>query len=93
MTWGKGAYLLGGGLLIVVGLLDDRYDLRWWWRILAQVVAALLMVYLGGVRIEQLGPADCNPCWALRDRLQQPDQRPGQCCRQPRPPVTGVGLA
>ncbi len=57
MTWGKGAYLLGGGLLIVVGLLDDRYDLRWWWRILAQVVAALLMVYLGGVRIEQLGPA------------------------------------
>ncbi|WP_162434170.1 MraY family glycosyltransferase [Pseudoxanthomonas koreensis] len=57
MTLGKLAYLLGAGLLLLVGLLDDHHDLRWWWRILAQVVAALLMVYLGGVRIEQLGPA------------------------------------
>lgn len=56
LTTGKLAYILGGGLLLVVGMLDDRYDLRWWWRILAQVAAALLMVYLGGVRIEQLGP-------------------------------------
>lgn len=44
-------------LLIVVGLLDDKYDLRWYWRILAQVVAALVMVYVAGVRVEQLGPA------------------------------------
>ena len=57
MTQAKIAYLAGAGLLIGVGVLDDLVDLRWWWRILAQVVAALLMVYLGGVRIEQLGPA------------------------------------
>jgi len=57
MTQTKVAYLLGSSLLIVVGLLDDRYDLRWWWRVLAQAIAALVMVYLGEVRIEQLGPA------------------------------------
>lgn len=57
MTATKVAYLLGSALLIVVGLLDDRFDLRWWWRVLVQVAAALVMVYLGEVRIEQLGPA------------------------------------
>ena len=39
-----------------VGLLDDRYDLRWYWRVLAQVVAALIMIYGAGVRVEQIGP-------------------------------------
>lgn len=48
--------LAGGALLLVVGLLDDLYDLRWYWRIGAQVLAALLMVYVGGVQVEQLGP-------------------------------------
>ena len=57
MTQAKAGYLAGAALLIAVGLLDDLVDLRWWWRVLAQVLAALLMVYLGGVRIEQLGPA------------------------------------
>lgn len=42
-------------LLIVVGIYDDKHDLRWYWRILAQVIAALILVYWGGVRIEQLG--------------------------------------
>lgn len=50
------AFALAAALVTVVGLLDDRYDLRWHWRILAQVVAALVMVYMGGVRVEQLGP-------------------------------------
>ncbi|KPN17067.1 hypothetical protein AO715_02980 [Xanthomonas sp. Mitacek01] len=44
------------GIILFVGLLDDLYDLRWQWRILAQVVAALVMVYVGGVRIEHIGP-------------------------------------
>lgn len=44
-------------LLVAVGLYDDRHDLRWYWRILAQVVAALIMVYGAGVRVEQLGAA------------------------------------
>ena len=55
LTPGLQAFLLGALLLAVVGVLDDLYDLRWWWRILAQVAAALVMVYLGGVRVEQLG--------------------------------------
>ncbi|HMS71555.1 MAG TPA: hypothetical protein PKB03_00840, partial [Baekduia sp.] len=35
---------------------DERHDLRWYWRILIQVVAALILIYGGGVRIEQIGP-------------------------------------
>lgn len=50
------AFCVSSMLLIVVGLVDDRYDLRWYWRILAQVLAALIMVYFGDVRVEQLGP-------------------------------------
>lgn len=42
-------------LLVAVGLYDDRFDLRWYWRILAQVLAALVMIYGGGVRVENLG--------------------------------------
>ena len=55
MSPARWSFLLGSLLLIVVGLLDDYRDLRWWWRILAQVAAALIMVYLGDVRVEQLG--------------------------------------
>ncbi len=50
------AFCICSVLLIIVGLADDRYDLRWYWRVLAQVVAALIMVHAGGVRVEQLGP-------------------------------------
>ena len=57
MTLARWAFLLGSALLVVVGLLDDIFDLRWWWRILAQIAAALIMVYLGDVRVEQLGRA------------------------------------
>lgn len=51
-----GGFILGSAVLVIVGLLDDKYDLRWWIRILAQVGAALLMVYVGGVQVERLGP-------------------------------------
>lgn len=50
------AFILAGTIVMVVGLWDDVHDLRWWWRVLAQIIAALVMVQLGGVRIEQLGP-------------------------------------
>ncbi len=54
-------------LLVVVGLCDDKRDLRWYWRILAQAIAALIIIYWGGVRIEQLGPlfgfADTSLGW------------------------------
>ena len=48
-------FLGAGTLLVVVGLLDDKYDLDWKLRILAQIIAALLMIYVGGVRVEYLG--------------------------------------
>jgi UDP-N-acetyl-D-galactosamine dehydrogenase len=48
-------FMLGATLLVAVGLLDDIKDVRWWWRVVAQVTAALVMVYVGGVRVEYLG--------------------------------------
>lgn len=50
------AFLSAATLLVAVGLLDDRYDVRWYWRVLAQAVAALIMIYGAGVRVEQIGP-------------------------------------
>ncbi len=50
------AFALAVLILLVVGLLDDRYDIRWYWRIGAQTCAALVMIYLGGVHVEQIGP-------------------------------------
>lgn len=43
------AFIVGAGLLVVVGQLDDYFDLRWTWRIGAQSLAALLMALAGGV--------------------------------------------
>ncbi|MEO7917384.1 MAG: MraY family glycosyltransferase, partial [Dokdonella sp.] len=48
-------FLCAGAVLVVVGLLDDKFDIDWKLRILAQVVAALLMIYVGGVRVDYLG--------------------------------------
>src|SRR5690606_11581209 len=50
------AFLGAALLLVAVGLYDDLHDLRWYWRILAQALAALAIIYGGGVRVEQLGP-------------------------------------
>jgi len=50
------AFCIAAVLLVVVGLWDDKHDLRWYWRILAQVLAALVVIFWGGVRVEQLGP-------------------------------------
>lgn len=51
-----GAWLAGGSLLVGVGALDDKYDLNWRVRILAQVAAALILILWGGVRAAHLGP-------------------------------------
>lgn len=49
--------LMGAGLIIIVtGVIDDLKDLRWYWRIGAQVSAALVMIYVGDVRVEMIGP-------------------------------------
>lgn len=49
-------FSLGAALLMAVGLLDDKYDLPWWLRICFQIAAALIMVHVGDVRVEHLGP-------------------------------------
>lgn len=51
------AFLSASALLVVVGVIDDRVDLSWRVRIPVQIVAALVMIHIGGVRVEQLGPA------------------------------------
>lgn len=50
------AFAAAAALLVAVGIYDDLHDLRWYWRILAQSLAALIIIYWGGVRVEQLGP-------------------------------------
>lgn len=47
-------FLFAGTLLVVVGLLDDKFDIDWRVRILTQVFAALILIYVGGVRVEYL---------------------------------------
>jgi UDP-GlcNAc:undecaprenyl-phosphate GlcNAc-1-phosphate transferase len=48
------AFYLAGGLLLFVGITDDVKDLNWKIRIGAQVLAALAMIYFGGVAVQQL---------------------------------------
>ena len=49
-------FAVGGFFLVMVGALDDKFDLNWKIRILAQTVAALSMIYISGVRAEHVGP-------------------------------------
>lgn len=48
-------YTVCVALLVAVGLWDDRRDLDWRLRLAAQCGAALIMIYGGGVRVENLG--------------------------------------
>jgi len=44
-------------LMLVVGVLDDRFDINWRIRIVAQATAALILFLWGGVRVESIGGA------------------------------------
>ncbi|MFZ5669664.1 MAG: MraY family glycosyltransferase [Pseudomonadota bacterium] len=44
-------------ILLAVGVLDDLYDLNWGFRIITQIGAALVLVYVGDVKVEQIGGA------------------------------------
>lgn len=48
---------LAAAVVVIVGagVADDLFRLRWPYRLSAQILAALLMIYVGGVRIENLG--------------------------------------
>ena len=50
------AFCGAGLLLVIVGVYDDLHDIRWYWRILVQAAAALIIIYGGGVQVEQIGP-------------------------------------
>lgn len=48
-------FAIAAVILTVLGILDDKFDLSWRLRIGVQIIAALAMIYVGGIRIEQLG--------------------------------------
>lgn len=53
--------LLGvSALMLIVGTLDDRHEIRVRNRLLMQILAALLMVYVADVRIDSLGDIAFN---------------------------------
>lgn len=52
---GIGGLFLGGAVLLIVGTIDDKKGLSTWIRFLAQIVAALIMVYVSGVKLTSLG--------------------------------------
>ncbi len=39
--------ILGGGLLVLVGLVDDKYDLKNSWKLASQILAAIVVVGFG----------------------------------------------
>ncbi len=49
------AYLVGAGVLVIFGLLDDMKGLGYMMKFTGQVFAALVVVFYGGVRINSLG--------------------------------------
>ena len=57
------AIYCGVAILLVMGLIDDRYELAWQWKLGAQVVACALAVTAGGVSIEST---------TLTDRIELP---------------------
>ena len=62
------AYLMGGAVLVVVGILDDWKGLDFKIKFAGQILAALLVVFYGGIEITQLGTllpeSMILPAWA-----------------------------
>jgi UDP-GlcNAc:undecaprenyl-phosphate/decaprenyl-phosphate GlcNAc-1-phosphate transferase len=52
---GLTAFLLASGLLVLVGVIDDRFDIPPRVRLLAQTTAALILCLGGGLVVESLG--------------------------------------
>lgn len=48
-------FTIASSLLVMVGFLDDRHDIRKRVRIIAQLVAAFIMIEWAGLRIDSLG--------------------------------------
>lgn len=52
-------------LMLAVGLYDDLHDLNWRWRIGAQLIAALLLVFVGGMSVNAIGTLFGHPVHSL----------------------------
>lgn len=48
-------FAFGSLLLVLIGALDDKYHIDWKTRIAIQVLAALSLIYISGVRAEHVG--------------------------------------
>jgi UDP-GlcNAc:undecaprenyl-phosphate GlcNAc-1-phosphate transferase len=48
------AILCAATLIVAMGVLDDFFDLDWSTKLIGQVIAALLLAWLGGLQIDQL---------------------------------------
>lgn len=53
-------FLAAAGLLLAVGIVDDRHTLPAWVRFAAQIAAALIMTQWAGIRVESLGDLTGN---------------------------------
>ena len=47
-------FFVAGGLLLVIGVLDDRYDLSSRIRFFVQAIAAVIMIYFAGLQANEL---------------------------------------
>ena len=47
--------VLGGSLLLIVGVVDDRFTLPYWTRFVSQIFAVLLFIWVDDVRLIDLG--------------------------------------
>jgi len=70
MVWGSSstpmrAYLLAIGVLLIFGIQDDRLTLSPGWKLLGQILAALIVMYLGHVNVNILRHVDAHelPTW------------------------------
>lgn len=72
LAWAHGdgfvrAYLAGAAIVVLFGIVDDRRDISPKWKFLGQFAAALVVIFLGGVKIRTLGmllPGDADlPGW------------------------------
>ena len=49
-----GVFFVAGGLLLVIGVLDDRFDLSSRLRFFVQAVAAVIMIYFAGLQANEV---------------------------------------
>ncbi|MGD0234637.1 MAG: MraY family glycosyltransferase [Syntrophorhabdales bacterium] len=49
------AYLIGAGIIVTLGILDDTRGVDYWVKFAGQLAAALVMLFLGGIKIKALG--------------------------------------